>query len=316
MIPMECGNSRQKTMVSKGVFSMNGGWEYWIWRSSFMGGDGWRSINAMMNDLEHLKKKQVGCTSRFFAQVIAILIGENDDRHWSTKKDPRRNQLCGRSWIDPGIILGQSMSILGQLDMTTSTRSPSEAFHSHGGTPMSVDGFCERENPIVRNGWWLGVALWKPPLFPPLDGWNRVNHGIKPSFTIMVSYGFPWFSMVSTPIQHILMVNSERPVLGFVKPPRIHTGGSINGGTPFHHPFSWENPFETIQLLGYSIHFLVGGLNPSEKYDFVNWDDEIPNIWENKKCSKPPTSFLPPSVLGTSLHVSAAPDSSHLQSCS
>ena len=21
---------------------------------------------------------------------------------------------------------------------------------------------------------------------------------------------------------------------------------------------------------------------PSEKYDFVNWDDEIPNIWKNK----------------------------------
>ena len=21
----------------------------------------------------------------------------------------------------------------------------------------------------------------------------------------------------------------------------------------------------------------------------VNWDDEIPNIWEHKKCSKPPT---------------------------
>ena len=24
---------------------------------------------------------------------------------------------------------------------------------------------------------------------------------------------------------------------------------------------------------------------------WVNWDDEIPNIWENKRCSKPPTSF-------------------------
>ena len=24
----------------------------------------------------------------------------------------------------------------------------------------------------------------------------------------------------------------------------------------------------------------------------VNWDDELPNIWEHKKCSKPPTSFL------------------------
>ena len=21
---------------------------------------------------------------------------------------------------------------------------------------------------------------------------------------------------------------------------------------------------------------------PSEKYEFVNWDDDIPNIWENK----------------------------------
>jgi len=28
---------------------------------------------------------------------------------------------------------------------------------------------------------------------------------------------------------------------------------------------------------------------PSEKYEFVSWDYEIPNIWENKTCSKPPT---------------------------
>ena len=27
---------------------------------------------------------------------------------------------------------------------------------------------------------------------------------------------------------------------------------------------------------------LVGGLNPSEKNMNVNWDDDIPNIWENK----------------------------------
>ena len=36
---------------------------------------------------------------------------------------------------------------------------------------------------------------------------------------------------------------------------------------------------------------LVGGFNPSEKYEFVNWDDEISNIWTNNKCSKPPTSY-------------------------
>jgi len=27
---------------------------------------------------------------------------------------------------------------------------------------------------------------------------------------------------------------------------------------------------------------------PSEKYEFVSWDDDIPNFWKNKKCSKPP----------------------------
>ena len=31
---------------------------------------------------------------------------------------------------------------------------------------------------------------------------------------------------------------------------------------------------------------------PSEKYEFVSWDDDIPNIWKNKKCSKPPTSII------------------------
>ena len=35
---------------------------------------------------------------------------------------------------------------------------------------------------------------------------------------------------------------------------------------------------------------LLGGFNlPPEKYELVSWDDDIPNIWKNKKCSKPPT---------------------------
>ena len=29
----------------------------------------------------------------------------------------------------------------------------------------------------------------------------------------------------------------------------------------------------------------------SEKNEFVNWDDEIPNIWEKKKGSKPATGL-------------------------
>ena len=32
-------------------------------------------------------------------------------------------------------------------------------------------------------------------------------------------------------------------------------------------------------ICGLYIDILVGGLNPSEKYEFVNIYDELPNIW-------------------------------------
>ena len=35
------------------------------------------------------------------------------------------------------------------------------------------------------------------------------------------------------------------------------------------------------------LHWLVVESYPSEKYEFISWDDEIPNIWKNKTCSKP-----------------------------
>ena len=37
---------------------------------------------------------------------------------------------------------------------------------------------------------------------------------------------------------------------------------------------------------------LVGGFNPTPLKNHgvkVSWDDDIPNIWNNKKWSKPPT---------------------------
>ena len=38
------------------------------------------------------------------------------------------------------------------------------------------------------------------------------------------------------------------------------------------------------------IDWLVVGPPLWKIFLFVNWDDDIPNIWEHKKCSKPPTS--------------------------
>ena len=46
-----------------------------------------------------------------------------------------------------------------------------------------------------------------------------------------------------------------------------------------------------------NIDGLVGGFNPSEKYSSV--DIIVPNLWKNKKCSKPPTSG---SIVVTSIY--------------
>ena len=52
----------------------------------------------------------------------------------------------------------------------------------------------------------------------------------------------------------------------------------------------------TPSIWWWILFWLVGQGHPSEKYDFVNWDDEIPNIWENKidVQTKPPTSIWLP----------------------
>jgi len=50
----------------------------------------------------------------------------------------------------------------------------------------------------------------------------------------------------------------------------------------------------------YHRYGLVGGFNPSEKYEFVSWDDDIPNIWKNKvhvPNHQPVVGFKSPSVL-------------------
>ena len=40
--------------------------------------------------------------------------------------------------------------------------------------------------------------------------------------------------------------------------------------------------------------WLVVYIYPSEKSDFVSWDDDIPNIWKVRirSCSKPPIRYM------------------------
>ena len=49
--------------------------------------------------------------------------------------------------------------------------------------------------------------------------------------------------------------------------------------------YIYVNLYSYIQLLRHiyshtNIHILVGGFNLSEKYEFVNWNDDIPTIWK------------------------------------
>ena len=50
-------------------------------------------------------------------------------------------------------------------------------------------------------------------------------------------------------------------------------------------------------VMTFNIWLVVGIPTPSEKYELVNWDDDIPNKWEkSKSCSKTPTRHLWTSV--------------------
>ena len=62
----------------------------------------------------------------------------------------------------------------------------------------------------------------------------------------------------------------------------------VSGGGSYR---SWESP---IYIIIYIYIYLVGGFNPSEKYDFVSWYCIIiSNLWKVRiqPCSKAPTSI-------------------------
>ena len=52
-----------------------------------------------------------------------------------------------------------------------------------------------------------------------------------------------------------------------------------------HTPWQWQTvaPDRCWRWLRPLLWLLVGGIptNPSEEYEFVTWNDEIPNIWKN-----------------------------------
>ena len=117
------------------------------------------------------------------------------------------------------------------------------------------------------------------------------------------SYEKWWFSMA--------MLNNQ-----MAKPHWTTTSSSM--GFPFHIPFIFPFIHHMFTIFSYSktqfkvyktsyspselnVWIRIGGLMPTMliwlvvylplwKNMKVSWDDDIPKIWNNKKCSKPPTS--------------------------
>ena len=66
---------------------------------------------------------------------------------------------------------------------------------------------------------------------------------------------------------------------------------------------------QLILLGGFNpLSILVGGLKPSENYEFVNWDDELPNWMEKyKSCSSHQPASIPNMVERTNLSTNQQP---------
>ena len=58
------------------------------------------------------------------------------------------------------------------------------------------------------------------------------------------------------------------------------------------HDFGPICKIRYVIYLFINIIWLVVSTYPSEKYDFVSWDDDIPKIWKIKFSSKPPTRYV------------------------
>ena len=57
-------------------------------------------------------------------------------------------------------------------------------------------------------------------------------------------------------------------------------------------PHRMPKAYIYIYIYIYTYIYLVGGWPTPLKNMKVSWDDEIPNIWESKKCSKPPIGHI------------------------
>ena len=132
---------------------------------------------------------------------------------------------------------------------------------------------------IIPNIW--ENKKWQPNHQPEIHIGSRVSHLQIPPF------GGPWHQQMTETQQGRLRRQRSPGAWRF----RVaHLGCWENhrtilmGGVPSLFDFRWIELVRHWHVFG-DLLFTGWWLytHPSEKYEFVNWDDEIPNIWEIKK---------------------------------
>ena len=100
-------------------------------------------------------------------------------------------------------------------------------------------------------------------------------------YGLIIDFSMDWFTLAPT------VTSSESEGHGHMKPWQGNFPCLTRAMTTLE---AVRNP-NLADLAQKSVGYLnlVGGPGPPLWKILVNWDDEIPNIWENKKCSKPPT---------------------------
>ena len=184
-----------------------------------------------------------------------------------------------------------------------------------------VDGGCglwlhtpknQRLEPFGINDWDLICQI--------PGGWIMENPMENPNLKIVFDFGFPklpaddWpLSMGESKLWHVGMITPATWAefdhvfmleICWNQAQKSHLKGchqifigKKSKASPHPSPHRLNPPGETLMLLvnpnrtvghGQPQTWIGGWRFQSLWKILVNWDDEIPNIWKNKKCSKPP----------------------------
>ena len=123
--------------------------------------------------------------------------------------------------------------------------------------------------------------------------YHIIDHIISTCMHLSLCFHFFYHPRVQEPAPYASAAPwSQRRPRPPARPPRQRISGNRHGGRRQHHDAIRGSRWISVGNHGKMViswncirknEFLVGGILTPEKYEFVNWDDDIPHcVWKNK----------------------------------